>query len=98
MNSTGFHPIWTAWFLGFVSYLCRILAFAILVRAVLSWFIVSRYNRFVMLLDDITEPVLSPLRRVIPLLGMFDITPLVTMLILYFIPSLLYRLVGFFGL
>ena len=98
MNSTGFHPIWIAWLLGFVSNLCRILAFTILIRAILSWFTVSRYNPFVILLDDITEPVLTPLRRVIPPLGMFDITPLVAMFILYLIPIVLYRLIGFIGL
>lgn len=95
MNSSGFRPLWILWLLGFVYYLCRILAFAILVRTLLSWFMISRYNRFVILLDDITEPVLSPLRRVVPSLGMFDITPLIAILILYFIPSLLYRVVSF---
>ena len=98
MNSTGFHPIWIAWLLGFISYLCRILAFTIFIRAILSWFTVSRYNRFVIVLDAITEPVLTPLRRVIHPLDMFDITPLVTMFILYLIPIVLYRLIGFIGL
>ena len=90
--------MWGVWFISFVSYFCRILAFFILIRAVLSWFMISRYNRFVVLLDDVTEPVLSPLRRVVPSLGMFDITPLIAMVTLYFIPSLLYRLVDFLGL
>jgi YggT family protein len=90
--------MWAVWFISFVSYVCRIVAFAILIRAVLSWFTISRYNRFVILLDDISEPVLAPLRRVVPAIGMFDITPLIAMLVLYFIPSLLYRLVGFLSL
>jgi YggT family protein len=97
LNSTGFRPIWVVLFISFVSYVCRIVAFAILIRAVLSWFI-SRYNRCVILLDDICEPVLAPLRRVVPAIGMFDITPLIAMLILYFIPSLLYRIIGFLSL
>jgi YggT family protein len=98
MNSGGFRPMWTVWLLGFIHCLCRILAFAILVRAILSWFIFSRYNRLVTLLDDITELVLAPLKRVVPSLGMFDITPLIAMVILYFIPSLFDRLVSFLGL
>jgi len=98
LSSTSFRPMWAVWFISFVSYVCRIVAFAILIRAVLSWFMISRYNRFVILLDDISEPVLAPLRRVVPAIGMFDITPLIAMLILYFIPSLLYRLVGFLSL
>ena len=89
VNQTGFEVVWLAWFLGFVYYLCRILAFAIFIRAILSWFAISRYNLFMVLLDDITEPLLSPLRQVVPRLGMFDITPLIAIIILYFIPSIL---------
>jgi YggT family protein len=33
-------------------------------------------------LDQITEPILAPLRRVVPRLGMIDITPLVAIIIL----------------
>jgi YggT family protein len=39
-----------------------------------------------LLLDDITEPLLAPLRRVIPRLGIFDLSPLVAIGILYLIP------------
>lgn len=90
VSRTGFEIAVVVWFLGFVYYLCRILVFAIFVRAILSWFAISRYNPVTVLLDDITEPVLSPLRRVVPVLGMFDITPLIAMIILYFIPSVFY--------
>lgn len=93
-GSTGFRPEGIAWFLGFVYYLCRILVFAVFIRAILSWFTVSRYNQLVVLLDDVTEPILSPLRRVVPRLGMFDITPLVAFAILYFIPFILSRIFG----
>jgi YggT family protein len=90
LNRTGFMIVGAAWFLGFVYYFCRILAFAILVRAILSWFVISRYNLVMVLLDDITEPLLTPLRRVVPRIGMFDITSLIAIIILYFIPSILY--------
>jgi len=93
-SSTGFRPIGVVWLLGFVNYFCRILTFVIFVRVILSWFMVSRYNLLIILLDDVTEPILSPLRRVIPRLGVFDITPLIVIAILYFIPFILTRLVG----
>jgi len=89
-GSTG--PVGIAWFLSFVYYLCRILVFAVFIRVILSWFMISRYNRIVVLLDDVTEPILSPLRRVVPRLGMFDVTPLVAFAILYFIPFILNRI------
>ena len=92
MQGMGFRVTGVYWFLGlflgFVNYLCRILSFAVLVRAILSWFAISRYNPAIAVLDDITEPILSPLRRVVPLLGMFDITPIVAIIILNFIPSI----------
>jgi len=95
VNRTGFQIVLMTWFLGFIYYLCRILIYIILIRVLLSWFPVSRRNVFVSLLDDVTEPILAPLRRVVPRLGMFDITPLIAIAILYLIPFLLNRLVTF---
>ncbi|MBI2857259.1 MAG: YggT family protein [Chloroflexi bacterium] len=80
--------------LGFVFYSCRILSGVVLVRAVLSWFSVSRYNPLVGLLDDLSEPLLAPLRRVIPALGAFDFTPLIAIVILYLIPLVFNALLG----
>ena len=88
-SSTGFHLVVVAWLVGFVYYLCRILTYAIIIRAILSWFIRSRQNLIILLLDDITEPLLAPLRRVVPRLGIFDLSPLVAIVILYFIPFIL---------
>jgi len=85
-SSTGFRLVVVAWLVGFVYYLCRILTYAIIIRAILSWFIRSRQNLIILLLDDITEPLLAPLRRVVPRLGIFDLSPLVAIVILYFIP------------
>ena len=55
---------------------------AVFVRALLSWFPIDPRNPLVTLLYDITEPILGPLRRVIPRLGMIDITPLIAILII----------------
>lgn len=91
---TSFYPIAVIWLLDFVSYFCRILAWAVLIRAILSWFRVSPYRLLIVILDDLTDPILSPLRRTIPSFGMIDFTPLIAMLFLYFIPSLFARLVA----
>ncbi|MFC1962882.1 YggT family protein [Chloroflexota bacterium] len=77
------------WFLGFVSYICRILVYAVFFRAILSWFTTSRSNVLVVFLDHLTEPILSPLRRMVPRLGVFDITALIAIAILYAIPPIL---------
>ena len=55
---------------------------AIFVRALLSWFPIDPRSALVTILYDITEPILDPLRRVIPRLGMIDITPLVAILLI----------------
>lgn len=88
-NNSGFNLSVIGWVVGFVYYLCRILAFTIFVRAILSWFTVSRYNLLVRLLDDVVRPILSPLRRMVPRLGMFDFTPLIAIALLYIIPVVL---------
>jgi len=59
-----------------------VLTGAVFVRALLSWFPIDPRNPLVTILYDVTEPILDPLRRVIPRLGMIDITPLVAILLI----------------
>jgi YggT family protein len=59
-----------------------VLTAAVFVRALLSWFPIDPRNPLVTLLYDVTEPILDPLRRVIPRLGMIDITPLVAIILI----------------
>ena len=66
-----------------LSTVLRVLAFAIFARAIISWFPIDPQGPIVRTLNAITEPVLEPLRRVIPRIGMLDITPLVAMLSLF---------------
>lgn len=56
--------------------------FAVFARAILSWFPIDRSGPVVQALDAVTEPILDPLRRVIPPLGMIDLTPMIAMLFL----------------
>jgi YggT family protein len=63
-------------------------------RALLSWFPIGPGNplfQLVVILNQITEPILAPLRRVIPRIGMLDISPMVALLLLQFLQSLLER-------
>jgi YggT family protein len=75
--------------LYFVSTLFFILQFAIIIRALMSWFNPSPENPIVRLVMEITEPVLAPLRRIVPRIGMIDITPIVAILLLNVIESML---------
>ena len=78
---------------AFVFLLTQVLAIAIIVRALLSWFPMGQ-NPFIILLDQITEPVLAPLRRVVPRLGMFDITPIVAIVLLQLIGNIAQGFIG----
>ena len=66
-----------------IALLINLLAFAILGRALISWFQLPPDNPIVVILYQITEPILAPLRRVVPRLGMFDITPMIAMFVLF---------------
>jgi hypothetical protein len=51
----------------------NIITFSIFFRALASWFPIDRDGPVLRALDAITEPVLEPLRRVVPTIGMIDI-------------------------
>jgi len=69
--------------------LCEVLTFAIIARAIMSWFSPRPTNRLAIILYQVTEPVLSPLRRIIPRVGMIDLTPLAAIMLLQLIARLL---------
>jgi YggT family protein len=73
----------------FVSILFQVLIFAILIRALMSWFPIAPGSPLIRILDDVTEPILAPLRRVVPRLGMMDITPIVAMIGLQLLQQIL---------
>lgn len=71
----------------FLYYLLEILLVAILVRVVLTWFPVDQSNPIIRIVFEVTEPVLAPFRRVIPRIGMFDLSPIAAMLVIQVILS-----------
>ncbi len=72
-----------------LSMLLNLLWFAIFARAIVSWFPVDPNGPIVRALDAITEPVLEPLRRVVPRVGLFDITPMVAIILILVIQQIL---------
>lgn len=70
--------------LGFILYgLISIYILLIFIRIIFSWGMVSYGNRIMRFLVDATEPLLAPLRRIIPPLGRMDISPIFAFLILW---------------
>ncbi|MBV8085167.1 MAG: YggT family protein [Chloroflexi bacterium] len=76
---------------NFVQILVQVLVIAIFLRAIISWFRLAPDNPIQVILVQVTEPILSPLRKVVPSLGMFDITPWIAMILLQVVGSLIVR-------
>ena len=73
---------------GILASTIQLLSLAILARALLSWVRPDPYNPIVRALNAITDPILEPLRRIIPRIGMMDLTPMAAMFMLFILASL----------
>ena len=67
------------------------LTVAIFLRAIVSWFPIAPQNPLVQMLIQLTEPVLAPIRRIMPRIGMIDLTPMVAIILLQVIGSAIAR-------
>ena len=74
---------------NFLKLLCEVVTLTIFLRAILSWFSPSPTNMLVSILYQVTEPLLAPLRRIIPRVGTLDLTPMVAIILLQLIRYLL---------
>lgn len=59
-----------------------LLILATLARAILSWFPVSPSNPFLRIVHQLTDPLIVPLRRRLPAMGGFDLSPLIVIVVL----------------
>ncbi|HMG95842.1 MAG TPA: YggT family protein [Gemmatimonadaceae bacterium] len=75
-----------------VSWTFTILKIALLVRVISSWLPVSPYSVWVRWSYVLSEPILAPMRRIVPNLGGLDITPILAYFLLGLTESLLFRL------
>ena len=75
---------------NFLRFMLVGLWLVILARVVLSWVDPAGRSRFAAFIVGTTEPLLAPVRRVLPRTGMFDLSPLIVLLLL----GVLMRAVG----
>ena len=73
--------------------LLTILYWLILIRALISWVNPDPYNPIVQFLNNVTEPILYPIRKLLPLGFRFgiDISPIIAFLAIVFLRSFLVR-------
>jgi YggT family protein len=74
-----------------VGWTFALLRIALIVRVISSWVGVSPYSKWVRWTYGLTEWMLAPLRRVIPLLGGIDVTPIVAYLLLGLLEGVVMR-------
>jgi YggT family protein len=60
-----------------------LLIVAVFLRSLMSWFPISQDNEVARLLYRVTEPLLDPVRRVLPRTGMIDFSGMVVIILLY---------------
>jgi YggT family protein len=71
--------------ISLLQLLSQLFSLLILARILMSWVQVDRYNPVVKFIFDLTEPILAPIRRVLPQAGMFDFSPMVAILLVEFL-------------
>ena len=72
-------------FLFFIIYLCQALTIAVIARSILSWFPIGQTHPIVVFLNYVTDPLLVPIRRIMPTVSMFDFSPIIAIILLYVI-------------
>jgi len=65
-----------------------LLTILVVIHAILSWFM-PPYHPVRAAIDRLVEPMLTPIRRFVPLAGMFDFSPLIFILLVQFISQVL---------
>lgn len=67
----------------------ELLIMLVVVASILSWFRPDPRNPVVKIINVIVDPLLHPIRAILPATGGMDFSPLVTILILWFLQKLL---------
>ena len=71
----------------------QVFQLVLLARVLLSWFPnIDRSNQLIRMIYEITEPVLQPIRKMLPQTGMMDFSPLIVFLVISVLLQLLPRI------
>ena len=80
-----------------VALLFTVFLVAVIIKVVLSWVSPGSYNPVIGLVDRIAEPVLRPIRRIIPSMGGLDLSPLFATLLLLVVKMLVVPPIVYLG-
>ncbi|MAD01676.1 YggT family protein [Pseudomonas abyssi] len=65
---------WAA--IGVLALFVKIFFFALIISVILSWVAQGSYNPAVILINQLCEPILAPIRKILPALGGLDLSPI----------------------
>jgi|TARA_B100001971_G_C17788201_1_gene333132 YggT family protein len=80
--------------LGIVGFVGTALYLAILARVILTWFPGQTGHPLAQLVFAITEPILRPIRRVVPTFGMLDLSPMIALILIMVIQTAFQRVLA----
>lgn len=69
----------------------------IIARAILSWVSPDPYNPIVRIINQISEPILFPIRRRVPYFSGIDLSPIIALMIIYFLDIFLVQTLSRLG-
>jgi YggT family protein len=80
-----------------IYYALRAYEIILLIRIILSWIRPNPYHPFIRFIYAMTDPVLNPIRRALPITAMgFDFSPIVVFIILELLQNFFFRY-GYYG-
>ena len=75
----------------FIRYLSQLLVLLVIVSVILSYFM-DPYHPIRRSVDSVVEPMLAPIRRIVPPVGMLDFSPLILIILIQVLSNLIIRL------
>lgn len=82
------------WIIGIILYAAlSVLSLFIFLRFIASWFVYTR-NTFFGFVERVTDPILLPARKLIPPIGMFDISAMIVLIVVQLLQGAVLRIFG----
>jgi len=74
---------------GVLDIVLTIAMIVVIARAILSWVSPDPHNQIVRIINQLSEPMLFPIRRRVPYLGGIDFSPIILLMIIFFLDEFL---------
>jgi len=72
-----------------IDFVLGVYIWVVIARAVITWVNADPYNPIVRFLRQVTDPLLTRIRRVVPIMGGLDLSPMILILIIVFLQNFL---------